>query len=124
MTRLSSAFLLHRASERVSAAAAAVALTFLTLLSVDVRAEVPADPPSVRVAYSELSFDTNAGAAEVYRKLRSAARKVCGLNRGAVSLHEYLRQRDCFDAAVAHAVRQIDRPKLTALHDSSARTLG
>ncbi len=124
MTRLSSAFLLHRASERISAAAAAVALTFLTLLSVDVRAEDATNPPMVRVAYSELSFDTNAGAAKVYRKLRIAARKVCGLDHGAVSLHEYLQQRDCFDSALANAVRQIDRPKLTALHASSARHLG
>ena len=106
----------HRASERVSAAAAAVALTFLTLLSVDVRAEAKVAPSSVRVTYSELAFDTADGAAAVYAKLRQAARKVCGLTHGAASLNEYLKQRECFDAAVANAVRQIDRPKLTALH--------
>ncbi len=105
----------HRASERVSAAAAAVALTFLMLLSVDVRAE-NTTPPSVRVTYSELAFDSADGAAAVYSKLRAAARKVCGIAQGAASLNEYLKQRECFDAALANAVRQIDRPKLTALH--------
>lgn len=106
----------HRASERVSAAAAAVALTFLMLLSVDVRAETNTTPPSVRVTYSELAFDTADGAAAVYSRLRAAARKVCGIAQGAASLNEYLKQRECFDAALANAVRQIDRPKLTALH--------
>jgi UrcA family protein len=106
----------HRASERVSAAAAAVALTFLMLLSVDVRADANHVPASVRVTYSELAFDTADGAAAVYTKLRTAARKVCGIARGAASLNEYLKQRECFDSALANAVRHIDRPKLTALH--------
>jgi hypothetical protein len=56
MTRLNTDFLLHRASERVSAGAAALALTFLTLLTVDARADAPrGNPPSVTVSYSAIA---------------------------------------------------------------------
>ncbi len=83
MTRPNSALVLRRASERLSAGAAALALTFLMLLTVDVRAAEPeAAPPSVTVHYSDTAFDTAEGTAEVYRKLKIAARKVCGINDG------------------------------------------
>ena len=78
MTRSNTDFV-HRASERVSAGAAALALTFLTLLTVDARADEPkGNPPSVTVNYSDVSFGNSEGAAKVYRKLRNAARLVCG----------------------------------------------
>jgi UrcA family protein len=125
MTRSNSVDFLHRASERVSSAAAALALTFLTLLAVDARADEPkGNPPSVFVSYSELAFDNKADAAKVYRKLRHAAARVCGVNRGAQSLEMHIAQRDCYDKALAEAVRRIDRPMLTALHTAGARNLG
>jgi UrcA family protein len=125
MTRSNSVSLLHRASERVSAGAAAVALTFLTLVTVDARADEPiGNPPSITVSYSEVSFGDTAGAASVYRKLKSAARKVCGVDNGSKSLEMRVAARDCFDAALADAVRKIDRPTLTAVHASKVRNLG
>jgi UrcA family protein len=125
MTRSNSAFSLNRASERVSSAAAAVALTFLMLLAVDVRADSLQDnPPSVTVRFSELALADSANAAKVYGKLRTAARKVCGLNRGAKSLQEHLGQLECFQAAMDDAVRKVDRPTLTALHSFHSRSLG
>jgi UrcA family protein len=125
MTRSTSGFLLHRASERVSAGAAAVALTFLTLLTVDARADEPkANPPSITVSYSEVAFGTPAGAADVYRKLKSAARKVCGVNNGTTTLEMRVAAWECYEGALADAVRKIDRPALTAVHASSTRNLG
>lgn len=125
MTRSNSAFSLNRASERVSSAAAAVALTFLTLLAVDTRADVPQDHPrSVTVRFSDLALADTANAATVYRKLRIAARKVCGMNRGAPTLSEHLAQEECYEAALADAVRKVDRPTLTALHATRAGRLG
>ena len=125
MTRSSSDFLLHRASERVSAGAAAVALTFLTLLTVDARATEPAgNPLSLTVSYSDVAFGNTAGAADVYRKLKVAARKVCGLDSYSKDLDLMVAARECYDDALADAVRKIDRPTLTALHTSNARDFG
>jgi len=124
MTRSKNDFVLHRASERVSAGAAAIALTFLTLLTVDARASEPANPPSVTVSYSDVAFGNTDGAAAVYRKLKNAARKVCGVHGGTKTLELQLAARDCFEEALANAVRKIDRPTLTALHAGKLRNLG
>jgi UrcA family protein len=125
MTRSNSVDFLHRTSERVSSAAAALALTFLTLLAVDARADAPSgNPPSITVRFSDLAMADTANASVVYRKLRNAAGKVCGLHRGAQSLQAHIAQQECYDAALADAVRQVDRPALTAVHDAYSRNLG
>ncbi len=124
MTR-STDFVLHRASERVSAGAAAIALTFLTLLTVDARADEPKHtPPSIAVSYSDISFATTQGAANVYGKLKAAARQVCGVNNGAKDVAVILAAHDCYEEALAVAVRKIDRPTLTALHRATSRSFG
>jgi UrcA family protein len=126
MTHPNSALVLRRASERLSAGAAALALTFLTLLTVDVRAAEPeAVPTKVIVHYSDTAFGTAEGTAQVYRKLKSAARMVCGINDGArLTLDHSIAAKNCFDAALADAVRRIDRPMLTSVHTRHARNLG
>ena len=126
MTHPNSALVLRRASERLSAGAAALALTFLTLLTVDVRAAEPeVAPAKVIVHYSDTAFGTAEGTAQVYRKLKSAARMVCGINDGArLTLDHSIAAKNCFDAALADAVRRINRPMLTSVHESSARDLG
>ena len=125
MTRSNTEFLLHRASERVSAGAAALAVTFLTLMTVDTRAsEAVGNPPSVSVSYSDVAFGNTAGAANVYRRLKAAARQVCGVNDGRQPLELMVAARDCYEQALADAVRKIDRPTLTALHTANVRNLG
>jgi UrcA family protein len=123
MTRTNS--VLHRASERVSAGAAAIALTCLSLLAVDAVADdARGNPPRVTVSYSDVAFGDTAGAADVYRKLKNAARQVCGIDTGSKSLEMRIAARDCFEQALADAVRRIDRPTLTAIHASTTRNLG
>ena len=126
MTRLNSAFVLRRTSERLTAGAAAIGATFLMLLTVDVRAAEPeAPPPSITVHYSDAAFGTVDGTAKVYRKLKTAARKVCGINEGGrLTLDQGIAARECFDKALADAVRRIDRPMLTTVHTRSGRELG
>ena len=125
MTRSNSVSMLHRASERVSAGAAAIALTCLTLLTVDTRANEPqAYLPRVTVSYSDVAFGNTAGAARVYRKLKMAARQVCSFDLGTRSLDLQIAARDCFGEALTDAVRKIDRPTLTALHAANSRDLG
>jgi UrcA family protein len=125
MTRSNEEFVLHRASERVSAGAAAIALTFLTLLTVDARADEPkANPTSVTVSYSDVAFGNTEGAASVYRKLKAAARRVCNVEYGSRDLSVQLAARECYREALENAVQKIDRPTLTALHASVARKYG
>jgi UrcA family protein len=125
MTRPNSVFVLRRTSEHVAAGAAALGATLLMLFTVDVRAAEAANPPQVSVSYSETAFATEKGAANVYRKLKSAARKVCGLEAGSpLSLSERTRAEKCVDTALADAVSRIDRPMLTSVHAHSARELG
>ncbi len=127
MTRPNSQLVLRRASESLSAGAAALAVTFtfLVLLTVDARAAEPIAPPSVAVSYSDLAFGSAAGTASVYRKLNNAARKVCGLNAGvSLSADRRIAAQECVNEALADVVRRIDRPMLTSVHAASARNFG
>jgi UrcA family protein len=126
MTRLNSAIVLRRTSERLTAGAAAIAATVLMLLTVEVRATDTAPvPPSVSVQYSEASFVTRAETTNVYRTLKLAARKVCGLDTAnVVTLDQYVHARECIDGALTDVVRRINRPMLTSVHDASARKVG
>jgi UrcA family protein len=125
MTRKNSAYLLHRASERVSAGAAAIALTFAMLLTMNARADESAGAaPGITVNYSDVSFVTSEGAAKVYRALKNAARRVCGVTSGAELLEIRVARQQCYEDTLAAAVAKIDRPTLTALHTEYVRNLG
>jgi UrcA family protein len=122
MTRSNSAHVLRRVSERASAGAAALALSFLTLITCDVRASEPATPPSITVSYSDAAFGTRDGTARVYKKLKNAARKVCGMSRGVqLALDRRVAGERCVEKALADAVQRIDRPMLTSVHSTAAR---
>ena len=61
----------------------------------------------------------------MYRKLKAAARKVCGLGLGgALTLDQRTVREECVDGALADAVQRINRPMLTSVHEASARDLG
>jgi UrcA family protein len=125
MTRLNSTLVLRRTSERLTAGAAAIAVTFLMLAAVDVRAaETEANPPRVSVRYSDTAFATRAETADVYRMLKTAARKVCGLDTGnVVTLDQRIRAQECVVEALTDVVRRINRPMLNSVHEASARTV-
>jgi len=78
----------------------------------------------VTVSYSDVAFGNTAGAAHVYRKLKNAARQVCGVTLGTQTLEMRVATSECFDEALAEAVRKIDRPTLSAVHAADARNLG
>jgi UrcA family protein len=128
MTRPSFVFVLRRASERLSAGAAALAVTVLMLLTVSVRvhaSNAEAPPSSVAVHYSATALSSTTGVAAIYRKLRYAAREVCGLSTGVMLAPNHrVTAEACYKAALADAVRKIDRPMLTSLHVASTRELG
>ena len=126
MTRLNTIDVLRRTSERLTAGAAAIAATCLMLATVQVRAAEPqTEAPRVSVSYQDIDFATARGTANIYRKLKSAANKVCGLTPGGkLTLQQHIKAQECANEALADAVQRINRPMLTSAHEASARKVG
>lgn len=80
--------------------------------------------PQMSVQYAAEDLETDKGAENVYRKLRKAARRVCGIDGGFLNLSEKTLAKKCVEDTLASAVRKIDRPMLTTVHDSSSRKVG
>jgi UrcA family protein len=93
----------------------AAAALFTCLLANAVRAEQPA-LPQVTVSYADLDLSKPAGAQTLYKRIKSAASRVCGAGGRYTHLEGRKAWRNCYDTAIANAVAQIDRPTLTALH--------
>jgi UrcA family protein len=73
------------------------------------------DPPSVTVRYQDLNLNSPEGIAVLYHRLRSAAAEICG----PLDSRELARKvlwNDCFDHAVANAVRTVHNKTLSAYH--------
>jgi UrcA family protein len=72
------------------------------------------DAPSIVVKYDARSLATEPGIRELYRRLESAARRVCptessrDLAGGTVA-------KQCRETAVARAIRQINDPRLAEM---------
>ena len=83
-------------------------------------AGLDSDVPSIVVKYSEQSLATDEGAYALYRRITSAAEKVCpdvwdkNLSRRALA-------EQCREEAVARAIRQIDNSRLAALHAAHSK---
>ena len=75
------------------------------------------------VSFADLDLSKAAGAQTLYKRIKVAARRVCGPADRYIYGAPGNAFRKCFDAAVADAVAQVDRPSLTALHqDETSRT--
>ncbi len=122
MTHTNFSTTLRRASERFTAGVGALALTACLLAVSDARAStaeaVPVGP-SVTVRFESEALATVEGTAKVYRKLKSAARQVCGVDGGITTLAQRIATYKCYDETLAQAVRTVDRPQLSALHQSA-----
>jgi UrcA family protein len=95
---------------------AAVAL--VSLAPVAGASEMSVNSDGISVRYSQEEVATDADAQRVYRKLRQASRKVCGLDGGFLNLPERTRAKKCYAETLAEVVQKINRPMLTALHVS------
>jgi UrcA family protein len=76
--------------------------------------------PALQVKVGDLDLTHPAGVAILYRRLQFAAQQVCGPSVVTGSRIESSPQKACVKDAVDTAVRQIDRPALTAYHRSHA----
>ena len=73
----------------------------------------------IAVKYSQVQLTSEADAEQLYKKLRSAAKAVCDDNAGGHrTLEVRNRAEKCVNQVLADAVRKIDQPLLTALHES------
>jgi UrcA family protein len=73
------------------------------------------DAPSVVVKYSLDSLATEGGVNELYRRITSAAQRVCpNAQIGDLSAQRHVNQ--CRAQAIARAIQKIDNSRLAALH--------
>jgi UrcA family protein len=68
------------------------------------------------VRYGDLNLDSEQGAKVLYARIRRAAGYVCSSLDGR-NLTEKKLWQGCFDKAVGSAVGQVNKPRVTALHN-------
>jgi len=100
--------------------ASVVAASFLTFgcaaMGGGVQAGEPAQSFSTIVSYGDLNLDSEQGARVLYARIRNAAGRVCSSLEGRDLSQKNLWQ-GCFDKAVASAVTQVNKTRVTALHN-------
>ena len=74
------------------------------------------------VSFADLDLSKAAGAQTLYKRIKAAARNVCGPADNYTFVTPSKAFRKCYDKAIADAVAQIDRPSLTALHREVTRS--
>lgn len=95
---------------------AALAATVLTAVWVAAAQPAHADEPGITTAtvnYSDLNLKNAAGARALYQRLKNAAERVCSGD------HHNRAWQQCYDTALADAVRSVGAPTLLAVHGAS-----
>jgi UrcA family protein len=108
----------------------ALALSLAAALALPAHAEriegvTVSSAPTMKVSYAELDINKPRGLAVLYSRIENAAKIVCGVNETRRELARGRQAKACYTTAMDDAVRQINRPTLTALHRAKTRaTLG
>lgn len=79
---------------------------------------------SLEVRYDDLDLGKNAGIAQLYGRLRTAAETVCDTGYRPQTLFLVPTWRACLTGALDQAVAEVDRPALTAYHAAQANRGG
>ena len=69
-----------------------------------------AEPPQVKVNLSGIDLTSDAGADQALRRIRNAARAVCGVRGGAQPYRDRADARDCAREAMQQAVDDLNSP--------------
>lgn len=88
--------------------------TFATCIITTAQAGTGSDRRSELVQFADLDMTRAAGAAALYQRLRSAARRVCREQEPGRHLDLKKRQTICMNTAIGNAVTAVNRPALTA----------
>jgi UrcA family protein len=110
-------------ASRLSRSIAAAVLATVTLSSVLSLAHAApvADPQSRVVRYDDLNLGTSAGVEALYRRIKEAARDVCGEPTVTGSHLVTETWKDCVAGAVRHAVLTVNQPTLTTYYAARLR---
>jgi UrcA family protein len=76
------------------------------------------EAPSVRVRYDDLNLSTVTGTNALYQRIVKAARQVCPDSYSSRDLDTRVASDHCQAAAIAKAVRDVNSPRLAAIHAS------
>jgi UrcA family protein len=77
----------------------------------------PENVPSVVVHFADLDLSRSEGATVLYQRLKGAAETVCApLDDRDIARH--FRFKACVQSAISAAVAKVDKPALTAYHES------
>lgn len=112
-------------SKKISLAGSALMTALLLAAGNAGAADRTATSADIAVKFSDVQLNTEADAEALYKKLRSAARAVCDDNAGGHrTLEIRSRAEKCTSQVLADAVRRIDKPMLSALHQTKTSNAG
>ena len=102
---------------RIQLVARCVGLALIggAVLSSNVLAGQPSDPPSITVKFADLNLETPAGVEALYKRIHSAAFRVCdsGVERNLLILTS---DRKCAAAAETQAIEKVHNAALSAFY--------
>jgi UrcA family protein len=104
-------------SLRLPAAFAISSCLLATVLPIPRVVYADSAEPAKLVRFSDLNLNNREGAKLLYRRIRSAAREVCGPALRTGTRIPSAEWQACVANAVTAAVQGVDRPMLTAYHD-------
>jgi UrcA family protein len=106
-------------TRRISLGGSALVSALLRAAGTAGAADRTATSADIAVKFSQVQLNSEADAEALYKKLRSAARAVCDDNAGGHrTLEVRARAEKCTSQVLADAVRRIDQPMLSALHET------
>lgn len=109
-------------TRKISLGGSALMMSLLLAAGTAGAADRTATSADIAVKYSQVQLSNEADAEALYKKLRSSARAVCDDNAGGHrTLEVRARAERCVNQVLADAVRKINQPLLTALHESKAK---
>lgn len=77
---------------------------------------------SVKVSFADLDLNKPADAATLYKRIQRAAQVVCGPRVSGSELWRMYDARRCVQRAIGDAVAQVNRPTLSAVHQTRTGT--
>lgn len=78
--------------------------------------------PSITVSFGELDLSKPQGLELLYMRIKRAAKAVCGFERSPLTTLRRRNSSSCYESTLEVAVRQVNRPKLTALHRARTKS--
>jgi UrcA family protein len=99
---------------------ASAALTACLIVGASATAYAADPAPSVRVNYHDLNLATEQGTQALYERIVLAAHRVCVVSDFRI-FAEFAAAHACEAQAIAHAVRDVNNPRLAAVYSAHQR---